>query len=201
MLSACSIAVGRFRCTKKLDCTQRTCVLAEWEDVVHISLLSSGGFVTRIPFILTQVQGEICVVIIFLCTLVSFQKQPGEVDREESMVCSDIFPAWVFRGAGLWAVPILHHHCSQGLWMDNSTGITRKSRSCVLRDISCLWRARSGRAKHHISSLQERSAVCPQSTLCCCYHSERCVLPGHLSSAQKAEFFLRDYIMSSRHPF
>lgn len=130
MLSARCIVLGWFRCMKKLDCTQRTYrVLAEREDVVHISLPSSGCFVTRIPFILTQLQDEICVVIIFLCTLVSFQRQPGNVDREESVVCSGIFPARVFKAPGMWGAPILDHGHSQGLWMENSTDITRKNRS------------------------------------------------------------------------
>lgn len=67
-------------------------ILAEQEDVVHISLPSSDCFVTRICFILTQLQEKNCVLVVFLCTLVSFQKQPGVVDRVESVVCSDIFP-------------------------------------------------------------------------------------------------------------
>lgn len=71
-------------------------MLAEQEDAVHVSLPSSDCFATRICFILTQLQEKICVLVIFLCTLVSFQKQPGVVDRVESVVCSDIFPDRVF---------------------------------------------------------------------------------------------------------
>ena len=135
VLSAYFIALGRFRCMRKPSRTQRTCrVFAEWDYVVHMSLPSSGGFVTRIPFVHTLLQDEICVIVIFLRTLVSFQRQPGDVNSEGSVVCSDIFPARVFRGTGAWVAPILHYRHNQGLCMEKSTDISRKSRSqqCLL---------------------------------------------------------------------
>lgn len=193
----------QIRCTKKLDCTQRTChVLAEQEDVVHISLPSSDCFVTRIPFILTQLQDDICVVTIFLWTLVSFQRQPGLWTGRNSVVCSDIFPARVFRGPGMWGAPILHHHCSQGLCMENSTDITRRSRSWQCPQAYQL--PVEGKKWQSITFPHCRRRVLRGLGVRLshyCNHSECYVLPRHLSFAQKAEFFLRGYIMSSQHPF
>lgn len=193
----------QIRCTKKLDCTQGTChVLAEQEDVVHISLPSLDCFVTRIPFILTQLQDDICVVTIFPCTLVSFQRQPGLWTGRNSVVCSDIFPARVFRGPGMWGAPILHHRCSQGLCMENSTDITRRSRSWQCPQAYQLpvegkkWQSK---ASHFLTAGEECCVASDYAHNC--NHSECYVLPGHLSFARKAEFFLRGYIMSSQHPF
>lgn len=107
-LPACSTALADSD-AQKLNYTQRTCwILAEQEDVVQVSLevlivLLPGS----VSFSLSSKRRSVCLSSSYVHWF-PFKKQPGVVDRVESVVCSDIFPDSIFWGLGVW----VHHSAS-----------------------------------------------------------------------------------------